>query len=198
VIIAWDLAFTALSRAILRWRVVPRRVVSEAARGALGVAQRAAGLAATVLRHALRVFKPTTPTESTMTERMIDLPGVIARSDDADVLRELIRDAAQRLMDVEVAAVCGAGHGERKPGPGEPAQRLSAKAVGYPCRHQRTDRSEAAQGHLEAVRPIRAKDEDGATRHGSSPSRSCTKAARPSWPFRTSTGRDGTGIGRSP
>ena len=48
-----------------------------------------------------------------MTENMIDLPGMIAKSDDADFLRELIQDAAQRLMDIEVAAVCGAGHGER-------------------------------------------------------------------------------------
>jgi len=30
-----------------------------------------------------------------------------------DFLRELIQDAAQRLMDIEVSAVCGAGHGER-------------------------------------------------------------------------------------
>lgn len=50
-----------------------------------------------------------------MTETMIDLPEVIAKSDDADFLRDLIRDAAQRLMDIEVAAVCGAGHGERSP-----------------------------------------------------------------------------------
>ena len=40
---------------------------------------------------------------------------MIAKSDDADFLRELIQDAAQRLMDIEVAAVCGAGHGERSP-----------------------------------------------------------------------------------
>jgi len=33
-----------------------------------------------------------------MTETMIDLPSVIAKSDDADFLRELIQDAAQRLM----------------------------------------------------------------------------------------------------
>ncbi|MDZ7709539.1 MAG: transposase [Roseovarius sp.] len=50
-----------------------------------------------------------------MTETMIDLPGAIAKSDDADFLRELIQDVAQRLMDIEVAAVCGAGHGERSP-----------------------------------------------------------------------------------
>jgi len=50
-----------------------------------------------------------------MTETMIDLPNVIAKSDDSDFLREPIQDAAQRLMDIEVAAVCGAGHGERSP-----------------------------------------------------------------------------------
>ncbi len=38
-----------------------------------------------------------------MTNPIIDLPGVIAKSDDADFLRELIQDAAQRLMDIEVA-----------------------------------------------------------------------------------------------
>jgi len=59
--------------------------------------------------------KPKTTKESTMTETMIDLPGVIAKSDDAEFLRELIRDAAERLMDIEVSAVCGAGHGERTP-----------------------------------------------------------------------------------
>lgn len=50
-----------------------------------------------------------------MTETMIDLPSVIAKSDDTDFLRDLIQDAAQQLMDIEVAAVCGAGHGERSP-----------------------------------------------------------------------------------
>lgn len=44
-----------------------------------------------------------------MTETMIDIPGVIAKSDDSDFLRDLIRDAAQRLMDIEVAAVCRHG-----------------------------------------------------------------------------------------
>ena len=38
---------------------------------------------------------------------------MIAKSDDADFLRELIQDAAQRLTDTEVFALCGAGHGER-------------------------------------------------------------------------------------
>ena len=50
-----------------------------------------------------------------MTEAMIDLPAVIAKSDDTGFLRELIQDAAQRLMDIEVGAVCGAGLHERTP-----------------------------------------------------------------------------------
>jgi transposase-like protein len=50
-----------------------------------------------------------------MTDTMIDLLGVIAKSDDADFLRELIQDAALRLMDIEVTAVCGARHGARTP-----------------------------------------------------------------------------------
>ena len=50
-----------------------------------------------------------------MTDPMIDLPEAISKSDDTDFLRELIQDAAQRLMDIEVAAVCGAGARERTP-----------------------------------------------------------------------------------
>ena len=40
-----------------------------------------------------------------MTETMIDLPGVIAKSDDTDFLRELIQDAAQRLMEFDREAI---------------------------------------------------------------------------------------------
>jgi len=50
-----------------------------------------------------------------MTKNMIDLPELIAKSEDGDFLRELIRDAAERLMDIEVSALCGAGHGQRTP-----------------------------------------------------------------------------------
>ncbi len=40
-----------------------------------------------------------------MTDTMVDLPGVIAKSDDADFLRELIQDAAQRLMEFDREAI---------------------------------------------------------------------------------------------
>ncbi|GMG85353.1 hypothetical protein LNKW23_45730 [Paralimibaculum aggregatum] len=68
-------------------------VYRAAARGAICVAQRAAVVAAALLR-SLRLSKPKTAKERTMTETMIELPGVIARSDDAGFLREPIRDAA--------------------------------------------------------------------------------------------------------
>lgn len=50
-----------------------------------------------------------------MTAPMIDLPALIAKSDDTDFLKDLIEDATRRLMDIEVSAVCGASHGERTP-----------------------------------------------------------------------------------
>ena len=50
-----------------------------------------------------------------MTDSMIDLPGLIANSDDTDFLRGLIGDAAVRLMEIEVTALCGAAPGERSP-----------------------------------------------------------------------------------
>jgi len=40
---------------------------------------------------------------------------VLAKSDDADFLRELMQDTAHRLMDIEVVAVCDAGHSLRRP-----------------------------------------------------------------------------------
>ena len=42
---------------------------------------------------------------------MIGVPEPIAKSEDADFLRALIQDAAGRLMDVDVSALGGAGHG---------------------------------------------------------------------------------------
>jgi len=56
-----------------------------------------------------------TPKERTITETMTDLPGPIAKSDVGDLLRALIQAAAQRLMDINGSAVCGAGHDKRGP-----------------------------------------------------------------------------------
>ena len=66
-----------------------------------------------------------------MTETMIDLPGVIAKCDDADFQRELIQDAAQRLMDIEVAAVPGMASGPRS---GRTSATATGHASGIPAR----------------------------------------------------------------
>ena len=50
-----------------------------------------------------------------MTEEMIALRTLLEKSSDADLLREMISFTAQRLMELEVAGLTGAGHGERSP-----------------------------------------------------------------------------------
>ncbi|MGK7865616.1 IS256 family transposase [Falsiroseomonas sp. E2-1-a4] len=48
-----------------------------------------------------------------MTEDTMALRGLLEKSSDADLLREMIGFAAQRLMELETDGLCGAAHGER-------------------------------------------------------------------------------------
>ncbi len=48
-----------------------------------------------------------------MTEDMIALGGLMEKSADADLLREMIGFAAQRRMELEAGQLTGAGHGEK-------------------------------------------------------------------------------------
>ncbi len=50
-----------------------------------------------------------------MTDDRIALRELLAKSADADLLRETIGFAAERLMELEVQSLTGAGYGERAP-----------------------------------------------------------------------------------
>jgi len=48
-----------------------------------------------------------------MTDQMMSLRTLLEKSSDADLLREMVGFAAQRLMELAVESLTGAAHGER-------------------------------------------------------------------------------------
>ena len=50
-----------------------------------------------------------------MTEKMMNLRAMVDKAPDADILRYMIAFAAERVMEMEIGAMTGAGHGEHSP-----------------------------------------------------------------------------------
>ena len=79
-----------------------------------------------------------------MTYDKIALRALLEKGSDATFLRAMIGFAAERLVQLETEALCGAAPGERSTDWVQPAQRLSRPRLGDACRDGRAPDPEAA------------------------------------------------------
>ncbi len=83
-----------------------------------------------------------------MTDEMMSLRTLLEKSWDADLLRQMVGFAAQRLMELEVESLTGAAHGERRPERIIIATAIARPGLGDPRWGRRTAHPEAAQEQL--------------------------------------------------
>ena len=60
-----------------------------------------------------------------MTDEMMTVRALVEKASDADILRDMIAFASDRMMEMEVGALTGAAFGQEEPRSAGPAQRLS-------------------------------------------------------------------------